>query len=118
MLKDLLDSWGHDVAVASDGVEALERAASFVPEVVLLDIGLPRLDGYEVARRLRGARVDPVPLLVAVTGYGQEDDRRRASDAGFDGLLVKPVAVRDLREVIDRGISQRQASGRQRRSSS
>lgn len=115
MLVDLLNGWGHEVAVASDGVEALERAAAFVPEVVLLDIGLPRLDGYEVARRLRSARAEPAPLLVAVTGYGQEDDRRRAADAGFDGLLVKPVAVRDLREVIERGIKRR-TSGRQRRS--
>ena len=84
---------GHDVQVAHDGGRALEAVASFRPAVVLMDIGLPGLDGYEVARRLRG---DPnlgagIALLVAVTGYAEDEARRRSREAGFDHHLVKPV---------------------------
>ena len=85
-----LGATGHDVRLAADGSSALEGAAEFQPEVVLLDIGLPGMDGYEVARRLRadgGAQM----VLVALTGYGQEEDRQRARDAGFDHHLVKPI---------------------------
>jgi CheY-like chemotaxis protein len=86
----LLRLWGHTVFVAHDGPEALEVARVHQPEVVLLDLGLPGMDGYEVARRLGGS--DPRrPLLWAMTGYAQEEDRRRSKEAGFDQHLVKPV---------------------------
>ena len=82
---------GHETRSAQDGMEALLLADVFRPEVVLLDIGLPKLDGYEVARRIRTAPWGAVMLLVALTGWGQEGDRRRALEAGFDQHLVKPV---------------------------
>ncbi len=91
---------GHVVQTAYDGPQALEAADHFGPEVVLLDIGLPRLNGYEVARRLRGRF--PRMLLVAVTGYGQEEDRRRAWDAGFDHHLTKPVEPGFLDPLLNR----------------
>jgi PAS domain S-box-containing protein len=94
----LLRSAGHEVCLAYDGVEALAAAEGFGPEVAFLDIGLPGLDGYEVARRLR-QRPGKL-LLVAVTGYGQEEDRRRAHAAGFDRHLVKPVDPTVLQELL------------------
>jgi two-component system, chemotaxis family, CheB/CheR fusion protein len=95
----LLRLKGHEVEVAYDGPTALDAATAFHPEVVLLDIGLPGLDGYQVARRLRRRGRSPGVLLVAMTGYGQEEDQRRAREAGFDHHLVKPVdpqAIYDL----------------------
>jgi CheY-like chemotaxis protein len=96
----LLDSLGHDVRTARDGQAAVAMAAVFQPEVVLLDIGLPRLDGYEVARRLRGLLGLKETLLVALTGYGQEEDRRRAEEAGFNSHLVKPADVAALQSLL------------------
>lgn len=87
----LLQAAGHTVAVARDGQAALERAEVFAPDVMLLDIGLPRLDGYEVCRRLRAQPWGRQMHVVALTGWGQEDDRRRTREAGFDRHLVKPV---------------------------
>jgi PAS domain S-box-containing protein len=86
-----LGAIGHEVRLAGDGPSALEVAAEFKPQVVLLDIGLPGMDGYEVARRLRARKEWAGVVLVALTGYGQEEDRRRARDAGFDHHLVKPI---------------------------
>jgi PAS domain S-box-containing protein len=92
-LDELLTALGHEVAVAYDGVAALELARSWRPTVAVLDIGLPVMDGYELARRLRD-QLGPAPLrLIAVTGYGQEADRVRAREAGFDHHLVKPIAL-------------------------
>jgi signal transduction histidine kinase/CheY-like chemotaxis protein len=90
-LAMLLKAEGHEVSTAHDGLAALEAAEATRPEAVLLDIGLPRMDGYEVARRLREQGWLPRALLVAVTGYGQEEDRRRVAEAGFDAYLVKPA---------------------------
>jgi signal transduction histidine kinase/CheY-like chemotaxis protein len=90
-LAMLLEMMGHEVRTASDGVEALEVATEFVPDVVLLDLGLPRLSGYEVAQRLRLLDGCARTRLVALTGWGQEEDRRRSREAGFDHHLVKPV---------------------------
>src|SRR5262249_18028864 len=90
-LAVLLNLWGHEVYTAHDGAAALEAAQPWQPEVVLLDRGLPGMDGYEVARRLRAAQGSAGPLLVALTGYAQDEDRRRSQDAGFDRHLVKPV---------------------------
>ena len=96
----LLKLWGHEVRVAHDGPAALEAAAAAPPEVVLLDIGLPGMDGYEVAERLRARPESGGPVLVALTGYGQEEDRRRSREAGFDHHLVKPVDLDDLRSLL------------------
>ena len=96
----LLQIWGHDVQVAKDGPTALAVAAERRPEVVLLDIGLPGMTGYEVAQRLRALPEMADSVLVAVTGYGQEDDRRSTRAAGFALHLVKPVRPDVLRKVF------------------
>ena len=93
---------GNQTAVAYDGEEALRAADAFRPEVVLLDIGLPELDGYEVARRLRERPWATDAVLIAVSGKSQEADRRRSSEAGFDCHMVKPVSVADLERVVAR----------------
>ena len=87
----LLKLLGHEVQVAHDGLEAVEGAAAFQPNVILLDIGLPRLNGYEAARRIREQQRHESLTLVALTGWDQEEDRRRSEEAGFDAHLVKPV---------------------------
>ncbi len=89
-LAMVLELVGHEVRTCHDGPAALVESEAFEPEVVLLDIGLPGMDGYEVARRLR-ARPGSQPLLVALTGYGQAEDLRRSREAGFDHHLVKPA---------------------------
>ncbi|MDI3285120.1 ATP-binding protein [Polyangium sp. 15x6] len=100
MLAEVLASYGHEVEIAHDGPQALSVAASFRPEVGILDIGLPVMDGYELALELRAAYGDRI-MLVAVTGYGQEHDKRRAFEAGFARHYVKPVAADALlREVF------------------
>ncbi|WP_165373587.1 PAS domain S-box protein [Sorangium cellulosum] len=99
-LSLLLEQAGHAVALAHDGPSALETARRFAPEVILLDIGLPDLDGYEVARRLREEQGERALRIVALTGYGQHDDRRRSREAGCDAHLVKPVAHEVLLEQI------------------
>jgi signal transduction histidine kinase/response regulator RpfG family c-di-GMP phosphodiesterase len=91
---------GHDVRVAHDGPAALEAAAAFGPEVVLLDIGLPRMSGHEVAARLLQQPHPGRCLLVAMTGYGQDEDRRRSHEAGFHHHLVKPVDPQTLRDLL------------------
>jgi two-component system CheB/CheR fusion protein len=96
MLALVLRKHGHTVELAFNGEDALELAAVSHPEVVLLDIGLPGIDGYEVARRLRASPSAVRPVLVAVSGYGQPADRLRSREAGFDHHLVKPVAMERL----------------------
>jgi CheY-like chemotaxis protein len=97
----LLQLWGHEVACAHDGLSALKVAASFDPDTVFLDIGLPGMDGYEVALHLRELPRGAHLKLIAITGYGQDTDRRRSRDAGIDHHLVKPVAPETLRELLD-----------------
>jgi CheY-like chemotaxis protein len=99
-LADLLALWGHDVRVAHTGATALETAREYQPDMVLLDIGLPGMDGYEVARRLRECEEMRGILLVAITGYGQEEDRRRSQEAALDYHLTKPVDPEALQEVL------------------
>ncbi|HJT75642.1 MAG TPA: ATP-binding protein, partial [Gemmataceae bacterium] len=99
----LLRTRGHEVRTAHDGAAALQAAEAFRPEVVLLDIGLPRMDGYEVARRLRDQVGLHEALLVALTGYGRDEDRRRAEEAGFDAHLVKPADPAALQAVLNAG---------------
>jgi PAS domain S-box-containing protein len=103
-LEMLLKSLGHETCVVHDGVAALERVATFRPDIVLLDIGMPGLDGYEVARRLQTLKKDRPFRIVAVTGWGQQADRAKSKEAGFDLHLVKPVDVNDLaRALTERG---------------
>jgi signal transduction histidine kinase len=99
-LGQLLSARGHDVRIAYDGVEALAAAEEFAPEVAFVDIGMPKVHGYEVARRLRAAPATSGALLVAVTGWGQENDRKRAREAGFDRHLVKPVEPGDIEAIL------------------
>jgi CheY-like chemotaxis protein len=91
---------GHQVRMAHTGPEALQVAAEFRPDVIVLDIGLPGINGYEVARRLRQEPAQANVLLIAMTGYGQEDDRRRSSEVGFDHHLVKPVDPEVLANLV------------------
>ena len=94
---------GHEVKTVADGPQALASLNVFDPHVVVLDIGLPGLDGFEVARRLRGRGNASDTLLIAVTGYGQREDRLRASEAGFDYYFVKPTNPREIHGAIERG---------------
>ncbi len=96
----MLGLQGHEVRTAHDGAAALQLAAGWRPDVVLLDIGLPGMSGYEVARRLRSQQPDPALMLVAVTGWGTEDDQRRSAEAGFDHHLTKPVEATALEAVL------------------
>jgi two-component system CheB/CheR fusion protein len=99
-LAMLLRLGGHAVRVVHDGAAALAAAQAERPDVVLLDIGLPGMDGYEVARRLRQTSGLNGVLLVALTGWGQDEDRRRSREAGFDHHLVKPVDPEGLLAVL------------------
>ncbi len=98
-MRDLLELWGHQVRVAHDGVQGVELALRETPELALVDIGLPGLDGYRVAQELR-ARVGEGIRLVAITGYGGAEDSHRAREAGFDRHLVKPVRPDDLDRLL------------------
>jgi signal transduction histidine kinase len=99
-LATLLQLSGHEVYTASNGAVALESAEQHRPEVVLLDIGMPKLDGYEVARRIRAQPWGQRITLVALTGWGQESDRKRSQEAGFDSHLVKPLDLDKLTELL------------------
>ena len=99
-LATLLQLGGHEVLTAHTGVRAVEAARQFRPEVVLLDIGLPGLTGYEVTRELRRDPVTRAALVVAMTGYGQETDRQRSREAGFDHHLVKPAELPALQSLL------------------
>jgi CheY-like chemotaxis protein len=101
MLDLLLRSLGHETRVAHDGITALRAAQEFRPDVVLLDIGMPDIDGYEVARRLRGLANLRRMRIVAVTGWGQDADRKRSMEAGFDLHLVKPVDAKELSHALN-----------------
>ena len=96
----LLKIQGHEVRTAYDGLSALDVAADFQPEMVLLDIGMPGMNGYEVARLMRQMPEVQNARLVAQTGWGQEEDRRRAQEAGFDAHLTKPVDLASLQTLL------------------
>lgn len=100
-LSEALQLLGHAVQVAYDGPSALRVAQAFRPDLALLDIGLPAMDGYELGQQLRVSLSDTPLKLVALTGYGQDTDRRRTTDAGFDRHLVKPVDFDRLQAVIE-----------------
>ncbi len=99
-LSMLLESLGHDIRTAHTGPAALQTALEFGPDLVLLDIGLPGLSGYEVARRFRGHEKLASAMLVAVTGWGSDEDRRKASEAGFDVHLTKPIEMNAIESVL------------------
>src|SRR5579871_1421647 len=99
---ELLALYGYAVRVAAGSEEALRAAAAASPDVVLLDIGLAGMDGWELTRRLRDRAVGKQPIVVAVSGYGQEADRRRSAEAGVDLHLVKPVEPGVLVGVLER----------------
>jgi CheY-like chemotaxis protein len=90
---------GHEVKVATDGVQAVAIAEAIKPDVAFIDIGMPRMDGYEAARRIRRVLGDRV-MLVALTGWGQEEDKARAREAGFDHHLTKPAEPEMLERMI------------------
>jgi signal transduction histidine kinase/CheY-like chemotaxis protein len=100
MLRVVLELDGHEVHVANEGLTGLEMALSLAPDVAIVDIGLPGIDGYEVARRIRASDAGRAMKLVALSGYGQAEDRRRSREAGFDLHLVKPVEEAVLAEAI------------------
>lgn len=102
MLRNLLQWSGHQVFEAHDGEQGIEAALRLEPDVALIDIGLPEVDGYEVARQIRQKLGVRPMLLVAITGYGRSDDQRRSAEAGFDLHLVKPVDVRTLDGILSR----------------
>jgi CheY-like chemotaxis protein len=99
-LAMILRILGVDVRVARSGSEGLAALDSFGADIVLLDIGMPEMDGYEVARRIRARGSVRSPAIVAVTGWGQEQDRRRAKEAGFDHHLVKPADLQALNALL------------------
>jgi CheY-like chemotaxis protein/anti-sigma regulatory factor (Ser/Thr protein kinase) len=103
LLSEALEDEGFETAIAHDGRAALQRWRSFTPHAAVLDVGLPDLDGYELARALR-AEHGRRATLIAATGYGQPTDRLRAADAGFDCHFIKPVSVQDLVSALDQRV--------------
>jgi signal transduction histidine kinase/ActR/RegA family two-component response regulator len=108
-LRELLEIWGYEVDLADTGKQGLDKALAAPPDAALIDIGLPEMDGNEVARRIRAALDADRIALIAMTGYGQPEDRRRALAAGFDTYLVKPVDPADLSRLLAE-ISERRSS--------
>jgi CheY-like chemotaxis protein len=96
----LVRAWGHTVAVARDATEALALAVDFKPETALVDIGLPGMNGYELARRWRELPSGRTVKLVAMTGYGRAEDRTAAREAGFDLHFVKPAELTELESLL------------------
>ena len=100
-LAMMLELAGHEVALAYDGLEAIERAAQFRPEVILMDVGMPRLNGLDATRRIRQEPWGKASTIIALTGWGQECDREQSREAGCNGHLVKPVALDELHRMLD-----------------
>ena len=100
-LAMLLRVDGHEVMIAHDGPAALAAFGGFTPDIVLLDIGMPGSNGYEVARQIRRASLGGEVKLIAITGWGQEADKQKAFAAGFDHHLTKPVDTRQLNQLIE-----------------
>ena len=103
-LCSILEFFGHTVRCVYDGTSALAAAESFRPDVILLDIGLPGMDGYEIARQIRAHPALRATRLIAVTGYGQNADRARSLEAGFDHHLTKPVDADKLHQLLSSGV--------------
>lgn len=109
-LSILLEAAGHEVAMAHDGVQALDAARGFRPDLCFLDIGLPRLHGYDLARKLRELAATKHACLVAISGWGQPEDKRRSREAGFDHHLAKPVDFEQIRQLLEQVQASRRAS--------
>jgi CheY-like chemotaxis protein len=101
-LARMLRLMGNDVRTANDGLEGVEAAREFRPEVVLMDVGMPLLNGLDATRRIRGQEWGRDMTIIALTGWGQEGDKERSREAGCDGHLVKPVDIADLEELLGR----------------
>lgn len=101
-LASVLHLFGHEVEIAVDGPSALAAIGAYQPDVVLLDIGLPGMNGYEVAKQLSRPRSVLAPLLIAITGYGSESERSRSSESGIHLHMVKPVDLAHLKAVLKR----------------
>jgi CheY-like chemotaxis protein len=101
LLAALLERMGNEVHVAYDGEQAVAAEAEFRPDVVLLDLGLPKLNGYEACRRIREQSVGRRVLMIAQTGWGQVEDRQRTREAGFDHHMVKPLDPQALRKLLE-----------------
>ena len=106
----LLQVWGHTTRIAHDGPQAIEAAREFRPDIVFLDIGLPVMDGYEVCRRLRDNPDLSRTIFVALTGWGGEEDKKRAQDAGFAFHLVKPVNPDQIEDVLKKTVEGREGT--------
>jgi PAS domain S-box-containing protein len=96
----MLELFGHEVALAHDGIDAIERAEQFRPDLILMDIGMPRLNGLEATRRIRKEPWGKAATIIALTGWGQDADRQQSREAGCDGHLVKPVALEELQRIL------------------
>jgi CheY-like chemotaxis protein len=92
---------GSEVRTAHDGLQAVEEVERYRPDVVLMDMGMPRLDGYEATRRIRAHKWGQDVLIIALTGWGQDDDKARSREAGCDGHLTKPVSLPDLQALLE-----------------
>jgi CheY-like chemotaxis protein len=99
-LAILLEQLGHEVVIAFDGEEGVAKAAAFCPHVVFLDLGMPRMDGAEAAKRMRTLPDGAQTILIALTGWGQEHDRQRTRAAGFDHHLLKPIEPHSLEQLF------------------
>lgn len=104
MLTALVKLVGYDVRTAHDGADAVEQAEEYRPHIILMDIGMPRLSGLDAARRIRRQPAGASVRLIAITGWGQEMDRQRSKEAGFDLHLVKPVEMDELFKVLEANI--------------
>ena len=100
MLATLLEGLGHDVEIAHDGHEALHKVKLFSPDVMLLDLGMPPPDGFDVAEQVRRMPGGGAIRIIAVTGWGQEADRRRTRECGFDSHMVKPLTAEDVEKAV------------------
>ena len=100
MMEAMLTLEGHEVRTAATGERAVSSVMEWQPDIALVDIGLPDIDGYEVARRLRALALSNPPKLIAISGFGQQSDLHRAYEAGFDLHLTKPVSPRFLQDVM------------------
>jgi CheY-like chemotaxis protein len=106
-MRMLLEASGQDARCVYDGVAALEISESFHPEVILLDIGMPSMDGYQVVREVRARQLVPPPTIAALTGWGQDSDKKKTQEAGFDHHFTKPVAADDLMAFLDQVAARR-----------
>jgi CheY-like chemotaxis protein len=100
LLSMVIKSLGNEVRTAYNGEEAIEVAASFHPEVVLMDLGMPKMNGFEAARHIREQPWGQNMLLIALSGWGQEDDKRKTKEAGFDHHLTKPAEPAELKKLL------------------